>query len=55
MNQVPPMGLAALKSTSLISRKNERSLPGIRFELEVIIQSGSGGLDDYNLSRTIIA
>ena len=41
------MLLAGLISTASISKKSQRTLAGTRLEMEVIIQFGSGGLDDY--------
>ena len=41
------MLLAGLISTASISKKGQRTLAATRLEMEVIIQCGSDGLDDY--------
>ena len=51
-NQVPPMLLAGLISTASKVKRNERTLADTRLGMDVISQCGSGGLDDYNSSRT---
>ena len=48
-NLIPPMLLATR------SKKSARTLADTKLELEVISQCGSGGLDDYKLSRTNMA
>ena len=49
------MLLAGLTTTATRSKKNVRTLADTKLELEVISQSGSGGLDDYKPSRTNMA
>ena len=44
-----------LLTTATRSKKNARSLADTKLEMEVISQSGSGGLDDYKPSRTNMA
>ena len=51
-NLIPLLLLAGLISTASKSKKNARSLANTKLEMEVISQCGSGGLDDYNSSRT---
>ena len=54
-NLIPPMLLAGLTTSSTRSNKNARTLADTKLEMEVISQCGSGGLDDYKLSRTNMA
>ena len=49
------MLLAGLISTASKSKKNARTLADTKLEIEVIIQCGSGGLDDYKPSRRNLA
>ena len=53
-NQVPPMLRARLISRTSKKKKSEKTLAHTRLEMEVISQCGSGGLEDYKPSRTII-
>ena len=54
-NLIPPMLLAGLITTATKSKKNARTLADTQLEMEIISQCGSGGLDDYRLSRTNMA
>ena len=49
------MLLAGLTSTASKSKKNSRTLADTKLEMEVISQSGSGGLDDCKPSQTNLA
>ena len=49
------MLLAGLITTATRSKQNSRTLADIKLEMEVISRCGSGGLDDYKLSRTNMA
>ena len=50
-----PMFLAGLTTTATKSKKTARTLADTKLEMEIISQCGSGGLDDYRPSRTIMA
>ena len=54
-NLIPPMLLVGLIITATKSKKTARSLEDTKLEMEIIIQCGSGGLDDYRPSRTNMA
>ena len=54
-NLIPPMLLAGLTTTATRSKKKARTLADTKLEMEVISQCGSGGLDDYQPSRTNMA
>ena len=54
-NLIPPMLLAGLPTAATISKKTARTLADTKLEMEIISQCGSGGLDDYRLSRTNMA
>ena len=50
-----PMLLAGLTTTATKSKKTARTLADTKLEMEIISQCGSGGLDDYRPSGTIMA
>ena len=54
-NQVQPMLLVGLISTAAKAKKSEWTLADTRLEMKIISQCGSGGLEDYKLSRTNMA
>ena len=54
-NLIPPMLLAGLATTATRSTKSARTLADRKLEMEVIIQCGSGGIDDCKPSRTNMA
>ena len=54
-NLIHPLLLAGLTTTATKSKKTARTLADTKLEMEIISQSGSGGLDDYRPSRTNIA
>ena len=54
-NQVPTMFLFGLISTASKAKKSDRTLADTRLEVEVISHCGSGGLEDYKLSRANMA
>ena len=54
-NLITPMLLAGLTTTATKSKKKAQTLADTKLEMEVISQFGSGGLDDYEASRTNMA
>ena len=54
-NLIPPMLLAGLTITATRSKKTARTLADTKFEMEIISQCGSGGLEDYRPSRINMA
>ena len=51
-NLIPSLLLAGLTTTAVKSKKTARTLADTKLEMEIIIQGGSGGLEDYRPSRT---
>ena len=54
-NLIPPMLLAGLTITATRSKKTARTLADTKLEMEILSESGSGGLEDYRPSRINMA